>query len=106
LDNLIAEHRIPPAVAAFVFTPDGGVNRNEDLTPNKRFEDFLSGELTPFIRARYYVSSDPRLNAIGGSSRGALMASYSGLCHPEIFGNVISLSGKSPGPSRKLKPAA
>jgi len=28
------------------------------------------------------------------------MASYSGLCHPEIFGNVISLSGSywwSPG---------
>jgi hypothetical protein len=33
-------------------------------------------------------------------SRGALIASYSGLCRPEIFGNVISLSGSywwSPG---------
>jgi enterochelin esterase-like enzyme len=99
LDNLIAEHRIPPVVAAFVFTPEG-VNRNDDLTPNKHFQDFLSGELMPFIRARYNVSTNPRLNAIGGSSRGALIASYSGLCHPEIFGNVISLSGSywwSPG---------
>ena len=99
LDNLIAEHRIPPVVAAFVFTPEG-VNRNDDLTPNKHFQDFLSGELMPFIRARYNISSDPRLNAIGGSSRGALIALYSGLCHPEIFGNVISLSGSywwSPG---------
>jgi enterochelin esterase-like enzyme len=99
LDNLIAEHRIPPVVAAFVFTPDG-VNRNDDLTPNNRFQDFLSGELMPFIRSRYNISLDPRLNAIGGSSRGALIASYSGLCHPEIFGNVISLSGSywwSPG---------
>jgi enterochelin esterase family protein len=91
LDNLIAAHRIPPVIAAFVFTPEGG-NRNDDLTPNKHFQDFLSGELMPFIRARYNISSDPRLNAIG-SSRGALIASYSGLCHPEIFGNVISLSG-------------
>jgi enterochelin esterase-like enzyme len=99
LDNLIAEHRIPPVVAAFVFTP-GGVNRNDDLTPSKQFQDFLSGELMPFIRAGYHISSDPRLNAIGGSSRGALIALYSGLCHPEIFGNVISLSGSywwSPG---------
>jgi enterochelin esterase-like enzyme len=92
LDNLIAEHRIPPMVAAFVFTPEG-VNRNDDLTPNKAFQDFLGGELMPFIRSRYNISSDPRLNAIGGSSRGGLIASYSGLCHPEIFGNVISLSG-------------
>ncbi len=99
LDNLIADHRIPPVVAAFVFTPEG-VNRNDDLTPNKLFQDFLSGELMPFIRARYNISSNPRLNTIGGSSRGALIASYSGLCHPEIFGNIISLSGSywwSPG---------
>jgi enterochelin esterase-like enzyme len=60
----------------------------------------LSGELMPFIRTRYNISGNPHLNAIAGSSRGALIASYSGLCHPEIFGNVISLSGSywwSPG---------
>jgi enterochelin esterase-like enzyme len=99
LDNLIAGHRIPPVIAAFVFTPEG-VSRNDDLTPNKAFQDFLSSELMPFIRDRYNISANPHLNAIGGSSRGALIASYSGLCHPEIFGNVISLSGSywwSPG---------
>jgi enterochelin esterase-like enzyme len=99
LDNLIAEHRIPPVVAAFVFT-SGGVNRNDDLTPNMHSQDCLSGELIPFIRARFNISANPGLNAIGGSSRGALIASYSGLCHPEIFGNAISLSGSywwSPG---------
>jgi enterochelin esterase family protein len=99
LDNLIAERRIPPVVAAFVFTPEG-VSRNDDLTPNKAFQDFLSGELMPFIRARYNISGNPHLNAVAGSSRGALIASYSGLCHPEIFGSVISLSGSywwSPG---------
>jgi enterochelin esterase family protein len=92
LDNLIAERRIPPVVAAFVFTPVG-VARNDDLSPSPAFEQFLSRELMPFIRAHYRLSSDPRRHVIVGSSLGGLMASYSGLCHPELFGNVISLSG-------------
>jgi enterochelin esterase family protein len=101
MDNLIAKRLIPPTVVAFVFTPDG-VDRNADLTPNQKFEDFLSGELLPLLRAKFQISSDPRMHVIAGSSLGGLVSSYSALCHPELFGNVISLSGSywwSPGES-------
>jgi enterochelin esterase family protein len=101
MDNLIAKGLIPPTVVAFIFTPEGG-NRNDDLTPNQNFQDFLARELMPLLNAKFRISASPAMHTIAGSSRGGLVASYSALCHSELFGNVISLSGSywwSPGES-------
>ena len=105
LDNLIADAAIPPVVVAFVHSRG---TRNEDLQPNANFQKFISAELLPWLRNRYRLSKDPKLNVVAGSSFGGLAAAYTAFMHPEIFGNVLSLSGsfwwspnyaQSPSPS-------
>jgi enterochelin esterase-like enzyme len=90
LDNLTASGAIPPVVVAMVHTQG---TRNEDLQPNAQYQQFLSAELMPWVRARYRVSKDPKLNVVMGSSFGGLAAAYTAFVHPEIFGKVFSQSG-------------
>jgi enterochelin esterase family protein len=89
LDNMIAAKAIPPVVAVFMESPD----RDVEFPPNDDFQKFVGSELIPQIRAHYRVSRDPSRNAVLGSSYGGLAAVYTGLVHPELFGNVISQSG-------------
>jgi enterochelin esterase family protein len=98
LDNMIAAKAIPPVVAVFMESPD----RDVEFPPNDDFQKFVGTELIPQIRAQYRVSRDPSRNAVLGSSYGGLAAVYTGLVHPELFGNVISQSGSfawSPPPA-------
>lgn len=89
LDNLIADRKIPPVMAAFLDSPD----RNQELSPNEPFQQFLASELIPRLRAAYRVSPDPHQNIVIGSSLGGIAATYTAFTHPELFGNVISQSG-------------
>jgi enterochelin esterase family protein len=89
LDNLIAAGRIPPAVAVLV----GNVNREAELAPNEAFAEFMGHELIPWVRSNYRVTRDPSRVVVGGSSHGGLAAAYMAMRHPDIFGNVLSLSG-------------
>ncbi len=91
LDNLIAKQKIPPLVTVFVKHPM--IARNKDLACSKPFADFLVKDLVPWVRANYHVSSDPARTIVGGLSLGGLMASYCGLNHSDVFGNVLSQSG-------------
>jgi enterochelin esterase family protein len=68
-------------------------DRDVEFPPNDDFQKFVGSELIPQIRAHYRVSRDPSRNAVLGSSYGGLAAVYTGLVHPELFGNVISQSG-------------
>ena len=92
LDNLIAASKIPPTVAVLIANPSQA-SRNDELTPNPKFADFLAKELIPWIHARYNVTGDPRKTVVGGSSLGGLAATYVGYRHPEVFGNVLCQSG-------------
>lgn len=101
LDNMIAAKAIPPLVAVFMESPD----RDVEFPPNDAFQKFVGAELIPQVRAHYRVSRDPSRNAVLGSSYGGLAAVYTGMVHPELFGNVISQSGSfgwspTPGPFR------
>jgi enterochelin esterase family protein len=89
LDNLISEKKIRPVVAVLV----NQVDRNRELTCSVPFADFVAKELVPWVQNHYHVSADPKNTIIGGSSYGGLMAAYCALCHSEVFGNVLSLSG-------------
>ena len=89
LDNMIAAKAIPPVVAVFMESPD----RDVEFPPNDDFQKFVGTELVPQIRAHYRISQDPSRSAVLGSSYGGLAAVYTGLLHPELFGNVISQSG-------------
>jgi enterochelin esterase family protein len=89
LDNMIAAKAIPPVVAVFMESPD----RDVEFPPNDAFQKFVGAELLPQVRAHYRISRDPSRSAVLGSSYGGLAAVYTGLVHPELFGNVISQSG-------------
>jgi len=92
LDNLIAAGKIPPMVAVLIANPSQDT-RNKELPPNPQFADFLATELLPWIHAHYTVTSDPKLTTIAGSSYGGIAATYAGLRHSEVFGNVLCQSG-------------
>jgi enterochelin esterase family protein len=91
LDNLIAAKKVPPLVAVFVKQPLQ--TRNADLSCSESFATFLVNDLVPWVRREYHVGADPKRTIVGGLSLGGLMASYCGLHHPDVFGNVLSQSG-------------
>ena len=89
LDNMIAQSLL--AGSGCLFAPPR--MRNGDLLPNAKFQAFIASELMPWIRKRYRISNDPKLNVVAGASFGGLAASYTAFIHPDIFGNVLSQSG-------------
>jgi enterochelin esterase family protein len=92
LDNLLARELLPPLVAVFIGNAKPS-RRNEELSCNVAFADFLAKELVPWVRHNYRVTTDPKQTIIAGSSLGGLAASFTALRHPAIFGNVLSQSG-------------
>jgi enterochelin esterase-like enzyme len=92
LDNLIAASKIPPTVAVLIANPSQET-RSKELPPNPAFADFLAQELVPWVRARYTVTADPRQTVVAGSSFGGIAATFAGLRHPDVFGNILCQSG-------------
>jgi len=92
LDNLIAAHKIPPAVAVLVNYPTQEA-RDPELSCNPAFTDFVALELVPWVRSQYRVSTEPSHTVVGGLSLGGLAAAYMGLKYPGVFGNVLVQSG-------------
>ena len=92
LDNLIAARKIPSTVAVLIANPSQDT-RSKELPPNPTFAEFLATELLPWVRARYSVTTDPSRTVVAGSSYGGIAATYAGLRHPELFGNVLCQSG-------------
>ncbi len=92
LDVLVAQGRIPPMIALMTYESVPSARRNE-LPCNSQFADFLAKELVPWSRDNYYTTTQPGRTVVAGSSFGGLASVFAGLKHPEVFGNVISLSG-------------
>ena len=92
LDVLIAQKKIPPMLAVMTDQSVPSVRRNE-LLCNPQFADFLAKELVPWSQAHYHTTMQPQRILVAGSSYGGLASVFAGLNHPDVFGNVISLSG-------------
>jgi enterochelin esterase family protein len=92
LDILIARGKLPPMVAVMTDQSVPSIRRDE-LPCNPRYADFLANELMPWARQNYYATAQPERTIVAGSSFGGLASVFAGLKHPEVFGNVISLSG-------------
>jgi enterochelin esterase-like enzyme len=92
LDNLIAGGKIPPMVAVLI---DDSVraSRNIELPCSPAFADFLAKELAPWSREKYHTTLEAAQTTVAGSSYGGLAAVFAALRHPEVFGQVLSLSG-------------
>jgi enterochelin esterase family protein len=91
LDNLIAEGLIPPTAALIIANPSD-LSRQQELPPNPQFARFMAEELMPWARQQGLAASAAR-TVVAGSSYGGLASAYMGLKHPELFGNVLSMSG-------------
>jgi enterochelin esterase-like enzyme len=99
LDNLVASGAIPPLVAVMPCSLSQEL-RLKELLLHEPFNRFLSEELMPWAQASYRLTRDPERTVVGGASAGGLAAAYAAFGHPELFGNVLSLSGAflfSPG---------
>ena len=91
LDNLIADGLIPPTAALIIANPSDET-RPVELPPNADFARFMAQELMPWAKQQG-LSTDARHTVVAGSSYGGLASAWLGLQHPELFGNVLSLSG-------------
>lgn len=91
LDNLIADRLLPPTAAVIVgnASPEA---RGEELPPNPKFAQFMAKELMPWVQTQG-LGQLARHTVVAGSSYGGLVSSYLGFTHPELFGNVLSMSG-------------
>lgn len=91
LDNLIVNGMLP-ATAAVIVGNASPEARGEELPPNPKFARFMAEELMPWVRQQG-LGQLARHTVVAGSSYGGLVSSYLGLMHPELFGNVLSMSG-------------
>ncbi|ROL78574.1 esterase [Pseudomonas vranovensis] len=91
LDNLIADGLIPPTAALIIANPSD-LSRQQELPPNPQFARFMAEELMPWARRQGLAAASER-TVVAGSSYGGLASAYLGLKHPQLFGNVLSMSG-------------
>lgn len=71
------------------------INRYPGGQGQDRFDrhmTFFASELTRYAQAELAVSDDPKDVAVAGYSNGGVLALWAGLLHPDIFGEVISMS--------------
>jgi len=93
-DNLIAEGRMPPAIVVMHASDVDTAARTRRGDDNLRqLEAILVDELASLVKERYRVRTDASSWAVAGVSLGGEFAMYTGLRHPELFGNIGSISG-------------
>lgn len=93
-DKLIAANAIEPLlIVAPNYDNSFGVNAAAGQLAGSgvsagRYEDYLVGELLPFIDARFGTDARPARRYVGGISMGGFAALHLGLRHPALFSKV------------------
>jgi enterochelin esterase-like enzyme len=98
-DRLIREGTVPPMI--IVGLDNMGKDRLREYMPHRsmhpmmlrvqgrRYPDFLMKEVMPFMEATYRIASGPENTGLGGSSLGALIALYTAIVRPGMFGRLL-----------------
>jgi predicted alpha/beta superfamily hydrolase len=98
-ERLIGEGKIPPLI--IVGIDNRGRSRVREYIPyrsfdprifgpqGKRYPDFLLREVMPLIESHYAVAKGPEHTGLGGSSLGGLIALYTQLAMPGVFGRLL-----------------
>lgn len=96
--RLIAEQKIPPLIIVGI---DNTKNRANEYIPYKSkdprvldakgkcYPEFLQREVMPLIEEYYSTLKGPENTGLGGSSLGALIALYTQLAAPGVFGRLL-----------------
>ncbi|MBK8021694.1 MAG: esterase family protein [Chloroflexi bacterium] len=94
VDNLIAQGRIRPIALAMIQNAHEG--RFTEYVQNEATVGFAMYELLPYARKHLQLVDEkehPGCHGVLGASMGGLMALYTGLRAPHVFGHVVSQSG-------------
>ncbi len=91
VDNLIAEKKIPPI--ALVMIHHGGAARIQEYSCNDETLNYLQNYVLPQARNQLHLVEGPGAYGVLGASMGGLMAMYTGIRLPELFGSIYSQSG-------------
>jgi enterochelin esterase-like enzyme len=94
VDNLIHQKRIRPLALAMV--ANGKKNRFIEYACNDATPGFLLFNVLPLAKTKLNLldfKKSPGIYGVLGASMGGLIALYTGLRYPEIFGQVLSQSG-------------
>jgi enterochelin esterase-like enzyme len=94
VENLIADRRIRPIAIAFL--QNGRARRNVEYICSDATISWLDREVLPLARKHLRlinIKDKPGSYGVLGASAGGIMAMYTGLRMPEIFGKVLSQSG-------------
>ena len=100
LNQLAANGQDP--TGCIVVAVDNGPNRLDEYSPwnnpaygggqGDLYVDFLVQTLKPYLDTNYRTLPDRANTGIGGSSMGALIATYAALREPAVFGKVAAFS--------------
>jgi predicted alpha/beta superfamily hydrolase len=97
--RLIGEGTVPPMIV--VGLDNAGKDRLREYMPHRsmnpvilrvqgrRYPDFLMKEVMPFVEQTYRVATSPENTGLGGSSLGALIALYTVMAWPGVFGRLL-----------------
>ncbi len=102
LDNLIAEHKIPPVIAISI--AHGGTSSSDAQgsergleydTMSGKYAEFVETEVLPQVESRFNVklTKDPEGRATWGSASGGSCALIMAWYHPEWYHRVMTFSG-------------
>ena len=94
VDNLIAQGRIRPVALALL--ANGGSSRTVEYSCSEATLRFVLDLVLPLARSELHLvdeRAEPGVHGVLGASLGGVMALYTGLRTPEVFGRVLSQSG-------------
>ncbi|WP_406054355.1 alpha/beta hydrolase-fold protein [Kribbella sp. NBC_00889] len=92
MDELTERGEIRPTVTVYVHNKDFW-SRSVEMVCNPQLVDQYAGELLPWVREHYDVSESAADVAVSGGSYGGLGSSWLAYSRPDLFGNVLSMSG-------------
>lgn len=94
MDSLIADAKIKPMIVVMpdCFTYYGG-SQFINSTATGDYEDYLTGEIVPFVDAEFRTIADKNSRAVAGKSSGGYGALIMAMRHADIFGLACSTSG-------------
>jgi len=98
-DRLIRQEVISPLIVVGIdnaqgdrikeFLPYRGFNPPVLRPQGKRYPDFLTCDVMPFVQQRYRIAIGPENTGLGGSSLGALISLYTVIERPAVFGRLL-----------------
>jgi enterochelin esterase family protein len=94
MDELIAQNKIRPMIAVMpdCFTHFGG-SQYINSTATGAYEDYLIGEIVPFVDENFRTVKDKNRRAVMGKSSGGYGSLIMAMRHADVFGLACSTSG-------------